>query len=399
MSSTATPEEAADGGAYDRLRELKAFDDTKAGVKGLVDAGITTVPAIFRHPHHHACTTDTITIPVIDLSAADAGADARAEVVSQVKAASETVGFFQLINHGIPINLLSNILTSVRRFHESPSESKLPYYTRDPRRRVRFNSNFDLLQSPAANWRDTLFFAAPAPDDYPPPPASGDLPAAVRDVIPEYAAEVRALAARVMALMSEALGLDAGKLEAMGCGEGISVVCNYYPPCPEPEVTMGCGAHSDPSFLTVLLLQDGAAAAGLQVRGGGGGEEWTDVAAPVAGALLVNVGDMMQLVSNGRFRSVEHRVVATAPSAAEARVSVACFCNADVGRDATRRFGPIPELITSVGDGGGGEGDAARAAVYRSVTVAEFLAHYDGKGLDGRPALDNFRLHQYSSSE
>ncbi|CAN6334183.1 unnamed protein product [Urochloa humidicola] len=378
MSCTAM-EAAACGGATDRLRELKAFDDTKAGVKGLVDAGITTVPSIFRHPHHvPSSTTNTITIPVIDLSAADARA--RAEVVAQVKSASETVGFFQLINHGIPINLLSNTLTSVRQFHESPHESKLPYYTRDPHRRVRLNSNFDLFQSPAANWRDTLFLAA-SPN---PPPAS-DLPPTLRGVLLEYAAAVQALAARVMALMSEALGLDAGKLEAMGCGEGLSVVCNYYPPCPEPEVTMGCGAHSDPSFLTVLLLEEQDGARGLQARLGDGGE-WADVAPPVAGALLVNVGDLMQLVSNGRFRSVEHRVVATSRSAAEARVSVACFCNADVGRDAGRRYGPIPELITS---GGGAAGE-----VYRSVTVPEFLAHYDGKGLDGRPALDHFRLHQ-----
>ncbi|CAN6361095.1 unnamed protein product [Urochloa humidicola] len=380
MSSTSMEEAPACGGATDRLRELKAFDDTKAGVKGLVDAGITTVPAIFRHPHHHvpSSTTNTITIPVIDLSAADARE--RAEVVAQVKSASETVGFFQLINHGIPIDLLANTLTSVRRFHESPHESKLPYYTRDPHRRVRLNSNFDLFQSPAANWRDTLFLAA-SPN---PPPAS-DLPRTLRGVLLEYAAAVQALAARVMALMSEALGLDAGKLEAMGCGEGLSVVCNYYPPCPEPEVTMGCGAHSDPSFLTVLLLEEQDGARGLQARLGDGGE-WADVAPPVAGALLVNVGDLMQLVSNGRFRSVEHRVVATSRSAAEARVSVACFCNADVGRDAGRRYGPIPELITS---GGGAAGE-----VYRSVTVPEFLAHYDGKGLDGRPALDHFRLHQ-----
>ncbi|CAL4906358.1 unnamed protein product [Urochloa decumbens] len=386
MSATTEEEEAAAGGPYDRLSELRAFDDTKAGVKGLVDAGITAVPAIFRHPHHQlpsSTTTTTITVPVIDLSAADAAADpnARAEVVAQVKAAAETVGFFQLINHGVPVDLMSETLSSVRRFHESPAEAKLPYYTRDPRRRLRFNSNFDLFQSPAANWRDTLFLAA-APD---PPPAS-DLPPAVRHVMLPYAAEVRSLAARVLALLSEALGLDAGRLEAMGCAEGISLVCNYYPPCPEPELTMGCGAHSDPSFLTVLLLQDGAGAGGLQARLGHGGE-WADVAPPVDGALLVNVGDLMQLVSNGRFRSVEHRVVATSRSAAEARVSVACFCNADVATD-TRLYGPIPELITSSGSWDGGAG----RAVYRSVTVPEFLAHYDGKGLDGRPALDHFRL-------
>ncbi|XP_066323866.1 DIBOA-glucoside dioxygenase BX6-like [Miscanthus floridulus] len=100
-----TTEEAAGGYSYDRLSELKAFDDTKAGDKGLLDAGVTTVPAIFCHhqdgpqvsPSSSSGSTISV-IPVIDLSAADT--TARAEVVAQVKAAAETVGFFQLVNHG-----------------------------------------------------------------------------------------------------------------------------------------------------------------------------------------------------------------------------------------------------------------------------------------------------------
>jgi isopenicillin N synthase-like dioxygenase len=371
-------------GAYDRLSELKAFDDTKAGVKGLVDAGVTTVPAIFRHHHQQVSSGssssggdsggDAISIPVIDLLASSSSdARARAELVAQVKAAAETAGLFHLVNHGVPGELMSEMLASVRRFHEAPPEAKRPYYTRDTGRPLRFNSNFDLFSSPAANWRDTLFCAA-APD--PPPP--DELPPAVRHVMLEYGRATRAVAARVLGLLSEALGLDAGRLAGMGCADGLSLVCNYYPPCPEPELTMGCGAHSDPSFLTVLL-RDAHDEGALQARlGGGAGGGWVDLPPVAPGALLVNVGDLLQLVSNGRFRSVEHRVVARR-SADAARVSVACFCNADVARS-TRLYGPIAELTS-----GGG-------ALYRSVTVPEFLAHYDKKGLDGRPALDHFRL-------
>uniref|UniRef100_A0A0D3GZW5 Non-haem dioxygenase N-terminal domain-containing protein n=1 Tax=Oryza barthii TaxID=65489 RepID=A0A0D3GZW5_9ORYZ len=68
----------------DRLRDLHAFDDTKAGVKGLVDAGVTTVPYFFRH-HPDP-------LPVIDLAKVDVD---RGHVVSQVRSAAESAGLFQ----------------------------------------------------------------------------------------------------------------------------------------------------------------------------------------------------------------------------------------------------------------------------------------------------------------
>ncbi|BAF12865.2 DIBOA-glucoside dioxygenase BX6 isoform X1 [Oryza sativa Japonica Group] len=359
----------------DRLRELKAFDDTKAGVKGLVDAGVTAVPRIFHHPPDPtpvasaADAADADAIPVIDLARADADRD---RVVAQVRSAAESVGFFQVVNHGVPARLTDGMLAAVRRFNERPAAAKAAFYTRDAaRRRVRFNSNFDLFESPAANWRDTLFCQA-APD----PPAPEELPADVRGVLPEYAGAARRLASSVLELLSSALGLETGRLGGMGCADGVSVVSNYYPPCPEPEATVGTARHSDPAFLTVLL-QDGMG--GLQALLGG---RWVDVP-PVAGALVVNVGDLLELVSNGRMRSVEHRVVANRSRDA-ARVSVAAFCNVDLGRESSRSgrlYGPIAELTAG--------GDPPR---YRSTTVAEFLAHYDGKGLDGRPALHHFRL-------
>jgi len=231
MSITKAAVPVAAHGGYDRRRELlQAFDDTKAGVKGLVDAGVTTIPAIFRHHRQHgpqvsssssSSGSNISSIPVIDLSAASAAeAGAREEVVAQVKAAAETVGFFQLVNHGVPDELLSEMLASVRRFNEAPPEAKLPYYTRDSRRKLRFNSNFDLFQSPAANWRDTLFCEA-APE----PPRAEELPPAVRHVMLEYGGAAREVAARVLALLSEALGLSPGHLAGMGCARRASAWC------------------------------------------------------------------------------------------------------------------------------------------------------------------------------
>jgi 2,4-dihydroxy-1,4-benzoxazin-3-one-glucoside dioxygenase len=180
-----TATESATGLAYDRRRELQAFDETKAGVKGLVDAGVTALPPIFRHPPEAlegiaSPTGDVAAIPTVDLAAAR-----REDAVALVRHAAATVGFFEVVNHGVPAELMAGMLAGVRRFNEGPAEAKRALYTRDQACKVRFSSNFDLFQSAAANWRDTLFFGL-APD--PPPPE--ELPEAVRYIRTNTAAYI-----------------------------------------------------------------------------------------------------------------------------------------------------------------------------------------------------------------
>ena len=79
---------------------------------------------------------------------------------------------------------------------------------------------------------------------------------------------------------------------------------NYYPICPNPELTVGIGRHSDVSTLTILLQDD---IGGLLVRGNN--DSWVHVP-PISGSLVINVGDALQIMSNGRCKSIEHRVVA-----------------------------------------------------------------------------------------
>ena len=144
---------------YDRAKELKSFDDTKAGVKGLVDSGIVKIPRIFIRPDDELAeelTThqNNFQVPVVDL---DGIRDKRLEeIVDQVRAASETWGFFQVVNHGIPLDVLEKVLDGAQKFHDEDLEVKKEFYSRDPKRVVKFYSNYDLYQSRTANWRDTL---------------------------------------------------------------------------------------------------------------------------------------------------------------------------------------------------------------------------------------------------
>ncbi|KAM0001872.1 putative non-hem dioxygenase domain, isopenicillin N synthase [Helianthus debilis subsp. tardiflorus] len=169
---------------YDRKAELRAFDETKTGVKGLVDAGITEVPRIFHLPSPENLNSQQpeLTLPTIDLQGIDEDTIRRKEVIEQVKDALESWGFFQLVNHGIPNNILEDMIKGVIDFHEQDTELKKQWYTRDMRdkNRMEYNSNFDLYAAPVTSWRDS-FYCTMAPN----PPEPHELPPPCRDILLE----------------------------------------------------------------------------------------------------------------------------------------------------------------------------------------------------------------------
>ncbi|KAL4309171.1 hypothetical protein GQ457_01G031830 [Hibiscus cannabinus] len=272
---------------YDQAREIKAFDETKAGVKGLVDAGISDVPRMFHQPpdsfgETYVPTASQFSIPVIDLEGVKEDRSTRKSIVEEVRVASKEWGFFQIINHGIPVSVLEEMKVSVRRFFEQDVELKKHFYTRDLSKKVVHNSNFLLHTTPAASWRDTICCYM-APD----PPSPEELPEPFRDMMVEYTDCVMSLGHLLFELISEALGLNSDHLLKLDCTKGLSQLCHYAPACPQPELTLGTTKHSDNSFLTVLL-QDHIG--GLQVLHE---SQWIDVP-PVPGALVVNIGDLLQ---------------------------------------------------------------------------------------------------------
>ena len=171
----------------------------------------------------------------------------------------------------------------MKAFHEQPTEIKARVYRRDVGTGVSFISNVDLYHSKAASWRDTLQIRmAPTIAD------EKEIPEVCRAQVIEWDREIKRLGEVLMGLLSEGLGLDAGRLRELTCSEARLMAAHYYPCCPQPDLTVGLTSHADPGLLTVVL-QDHIG--GLQVRTSNG---WVDVK-PVPGALVINVGDLLQV--------------------------------------------------------------------------------------------------------
>ncbi|WOH12375.1 hypothetical protein DCAR_0831878 [Daucus carota subsp. sativus] len=315
-----------------KLREdIKEFDESKVGVKGLVDAGITSIPRIFYQPPENLIDsrslTRTLDIPVIDLAASD-----RAIVVRQVQEASSKFGFFQLINHGIPLCRMDDVILSIKAFNELETELKSQYYSREgnEKRVLYYGSSLHLNELEGASWNDTLLVALG-----PEPAESCYVPEVCRMAVAEWDEEMKKLGGALLGLMSEGLGLKREALEEKLCMDARIMAGNYYPHCPQPDLTLGLKSHTDPSIFTLLLSNH---VPGLHVKVEG--HEWANLVAH-PGALVVNIGDVLQIISNDKYRSVEHRVLAN--SLQEPRISVAVFFNPANDADT---YGPLPEITS-----------------------------------------------------
>ncbi|CAI0560064.1 unnamed protein product [Linum tenue] len=274
-----------DSASSERLAELKTFDETKAGGRS------QKLPRIFHTPPRLLDNRPAVSsedpdfiFPVIDLEGV-LDPNKRTWIVKNIRDASGKWGFFQVVNHGVPAIVMKEMQAGIRKFYEQDVELEKEFFGCDPTKKVVYNSNFDLYNAPAANWRDsTLYHMAPDP------PALVEFSACCREIPTEYSKEMKKFGDLLFQLLSEALGLRSDHLREIGCVEGMVMGCHYYPACPQPKLTIGLGKHSDLDFATILL-QDHIG--GLEVLHW---NQWVDV--PYSfGGLVINIGDLLQASS------------------------------------------------------------------------------------------------------
>ncbi|KAK4280289.1 hypothetical protein QN277_011931 [Acacia crassicarpa] len=248
-------------------------------------------------------------IPVVDLGGQD-----RDEIVKHVLKASEEYGFFQVVNHGVSKDLMEETVNIYKEFHGMSGKEKVEECSKDPKGRCKLYTSSQIGNSEAIKyWKDSLTH---------PCPPNGDFinywpkkPTKYSDVVGKYTRELRNLGRKILELLCEGLGLKPGYFNG-DLSENPEILVHHYPPCPDPSLTLGMAKHRDATLITILLQEQHVE--GLQVLKDG---QWIGVE-PIPNAFVVNIGLILQMISNGRLIGAEHRVVTNSSTS---RTSVAYF--------------------------------------------------------------------------
>ncbi|KAJ1399386.1 Oxoglutarate/iron-dependent dioxygenase [Sesbania bispinosa] len=335
------------------------------GVKGLSEMGLKSLPKQYIQPLEERMSMINVvpqeSIPIIDMSNWD---DPKVE--DAICDAAEKWGFFQIINHGVPLQVLKNVQDATYRFYEQPVEEKVKYTKENsPSKNVRYGSSFSPEAEKALEWKDylSLFYVSDAE-------AVATWPPACRDEALEYMKRSETLIKQLLNALMKRLNVreidETNELLLMGSKR---INLNYYPICPNQDLTVAIGRHSDVSTLTVLLQDQ---TGGLYVRAADC-HGWIHVP-PISGALVINIGDALQIMSNGRYKSIEHRVTA---NGSKIRVSVPIFVNprpSDV-------IGPLPEVLAS-----------GEKAMYKNVLYSDYVRHFFKKAHDGKMTVEYAKI-------
>uniref|UniRef100_A0A0A9BQN4 Fe2OG dioxygenase domain-containing protein n=1 Tax=Arundo donax TaxID=35708 RepID=A0A0A9BQN4_ARUDO len=296
-------------------------------------------------------------IPVIDLGRL-LDPQSSEEELANLGFACQHWGFFQLINHGVPEEVILNVKRDITEFFKLPLEAK-EAYAQVPGGIEGYGQAFVFSDTQKLDWAD-MFYLMVRPTESRDMRFWSTQPPSFRDSIDRYSAETARVAASLLRFMAADMGLEPERLLEVCRGQPQSMRVTYYPPCRQAGDVLGLSPHTDATVVTLLLHVNDVQ--GLQIRKDG---KWVAVD-PLDGAFVVSIGDILEILSNGRYRSIEHRAVVH-PN--KERISAAMFHQPC--QDTT--VSPLPELVT--------DGCGAR---YKSMGYMDFLKLFFATKLDGR---------------
>jgi isopenicillin N synthase-like dioxygenase len=312
--------------------------------------------------------TDREIIPVIDLGPCRAGVPGALDrTARELRVALTEIGFYFLVDHGVPPALIREAYAQAERFHAQPLAKKLEVII-DKHNVGYLPMRGDTLRTSTVasvtkpNLNEAFFVARDLPEDHPDVrndrrfrslnrwPA--DLPG-FREVVVAYCDMLERLVRKLVRLYARALELPADYFDEPFAEPQYKLRMTHYPPQVETaEDEFGIAPHTDTSFLTLLAPNP---VPGLSIRTRSG--EW--VAAPaIPGALLVNGGQLLRRWTNDCFLATPHRAVNRSNGE---RYALAFFCDANIDW-------PVAAVPTCVGPG--------RPAEYPTTCYTDYMIRY-----------------------
>ncbi|PWA72667.1 Non-heme dioxygenase N-terminal domain-containing protein [Artemisia annua] len=309
-----------------------------------------------------------INIPIIDLAGlTNDDITVREATLREISEACREWGFFQVVNHGLSGELVDGVREIWREFFHESMEVKQKY-ANSPKTYEGYGSRLGLQKGAILDWSDYYFlhYLPSNLKDHNKWPAT---PSSLRETVEEYSKEIVRLGSVLLEVFSINLGLQKDYLQKAFGGEdvGACLRVNFYPKCPQPDLTLGLSSHSDPGGITFLLPDENVS--GLQVRRG---EQWITVK-PARHAIIANIGDQIQVLSNAIYKSVEHRVIVNPD---KERVSLAYFFNPK----SDLLIHPAPELVTP-----------ETPPLYPSMTFDEYRLFIRTRGPQGKSQVESLK--------
>lgn len=271
------------------------------------------------------------TLPSIDLAALAPGVNGRDRVLSALGDAARNLGFFRVVEHGIPASLDTGLLEQAAHLFALPDDEKMAIAMLDsPQFRGYTRAGAEITRG-RADWREQLDvgreeLALPPPLTHPALRLHGPnrWPAALptlRPAVQAWQGAIEALMVRLLEACAEVLGQPRtvfAPLHHGGPWHTMKLI--RYPGETADGAGQGVGAHKDGELLS-LILQDGQG--GLQIQTADG--DWIE-ASPQPGSYVVNIGEQLELASDGYLKAAMHRVVS--PPEGRERLSAAFFLGA-----------------------------------------------------------------------
>ncbi|CAI9264014.1 unnamed protein product [Lactuca saligna] len=350
-------------------------------VQELAKQSMTKIPPRYVRQDHEkplltsSDDTSILSVPVIDLHilfSIDSQSSTYSYELSKLHTAAKEWGFFQVINHGISESLLEDFKREVLSFFKLPMEEKQKLWQKEDSQEG-FGQLFVVSEEQKLDWCD-MFYVNTLPHNIRNSKLFQKLPPVLREKLEAYSTDMKKLAKAILGEMAKALGIDGEEMSEL-FDDGVQLMrMNYYPPCPEPESALGISPHSDATGLTILYQLNETD--GLQVRKEG---NWVSVK-PLPNALVVNIGDIMEIVSNGVYKSIEH--CATVQSNKE-RLSVATFYSSSMGAE----LGPAKSLV-----------EQHNVAKFQRLTLEEYYKGFFDRKLKGKSYLEFMKLEDFNEN-